>query len=105
MQLKPGTLLERGKYRILETLGRGGFGITYLAEQVMTRRKVCIKEYFPKDYYNRDADTNRVYIGSQVSPEAMHKYKEKFIKEASVLAHLKHPHIVSVYDALQISHA
>ena len=101
MQLKRDTLLERGKYRILETLGRGGFGITYLAEQVMTRRKVCIKEYFPKDYYNRDADTNRVYIGSQVSPEAMHKYKEKFIKEASVLAHLKHPHIVSVYDVFE----
>ena len=101
MQLKRDTLLERGKYRILETLGRGGFGITYLAEQALAGRKVCIKEYFPKDYYNRDADTNRIYIGSKADVDTLNRYKEKFIKEASVLARLKHPHIVSVYDVFE----
>ena len=101
MQLKRDTLLERGKYRILATLGQGGFGITYLAEQALAGRKVCIKEYFPKDYYNRDADTNRVYIGSKADVDTLNRYKEKFIKEASVLARLKHPHIVSVYDVLE----
>ena len=101
MQLKRDTLLERGKYRILATLGQGGFGITYLAEQALAGRKVCIKEYFPKDYYNRDADTNRVYIGSKADVGTLNRYKEKFIKEASVLARLKHPHIVSVYDVFE----
>ena len=101
MQLKRDTLLERGKYRILATLGQGGFGITYLAEQALAGRKVCIKEYFPKDYYNRDADTNRVYIGSKADVDTLNRYKEKFIKEASVLARLKHPHIVSVYDVFE----
>ena len=73
MQLKRDTLLERGKYRILATLGQGGFGITYLAEQALAGRKVCIKEYFPKDYYNRDADTNRVYIGSKADVDTLNR--------------------------------
>ena len=45
MQLQSGTHLKRGDYRIISTLGRGGFGITYLAEQVNLHRKVCIKEF------------------------------------------------------------
>ena len=46
MQLKPGTELQNGKYRIIKTLGQGGFGITYEAEQVLLRRKIALKEFF-----------------------------------------------------------
>lgn len=31
MELKPGNTLIGGKYKIVKTLGRGSFGITYLA--------------------------------------------------------------------------
>lgn len=44
MQLKPGTQLQNGKYRILRTLGQGGFGITYDAEQILLGKEVAIKE-------------------------------------------------------------
>ena len=56
MELKPGTFLQGNKYRIEKSLGYGGFAITYLAEQVLASRMVCIKEFFPKTYYNRNDD-------------------------------------------------
>ena len=53
MQLKPDTFLQGGKYRIIRTLGQGGFGITYEAEQVLLQRHVAIKEFFMKDCCER----------------------------------------------------
>ena len=100
-ELTSGTLLQNGRYRIVESIGQGGFGITYLAEQVMAGRRVCIKEYFPSEYYNRDANTNRITIASQSNAETMGKYKDKFLKEARVLASISHPHIIPVYDVFE----
>ena len=54
-ELKTGTLLQGDKYRIEKVLGQGGFGITYLAEQTNLGRKVCIKEFFMKEYGERTA--------------------------------------------------
>ena len=55
MELSSGTLLQGGKYKIETVLGQGGFGITYLAEQTNLGRKVCIKEFFMKEYGERTA--------------------------------------------------
>ena len=52
-----GTLLQGGKYKIEKSLGQGGFGITYLAEQTNLGRKVCIKEFFMKEYGERTTAT------------------------------------------------
>lgn len=46
MELKKGTILQNGKYKICQTLGRGGFAYTYLAEHCMVHEKVAIKELF-----------------------------------------------------------
>ena len=101
MQLSSGTLLERGKYRIISTLGRGGFGITYLAEHALTRRKVCIKEFFPKDYYKRDVDSCAISLSSDGFAESMNRYKAKFIKEAQTIATFNHPNIIPIHDAFE----
>ena len=55
--------LKGGEYKILSVLGQGGFGITYLAEQVMLERKVALKEFFMKEYCGRD-ETNHMTIGT-----------------------------------------
>ena len=49
--LQNGTELA-GEYRIERVLGAGGFGITYLADELALNRPVTIKEYFPSDFFN-----------------------------------------------------
>ena len=101
MNLKQGTILQGGKYCIERELGQGGFGITYLTTQVGLNRKVAIKEFFMREYCNRDADTSHVSVGSEGSKELVAKFRNKFIKEAQNIAGLKHPHIISIYDVFE----
>ena len=101
MELKPQTVLQGGRYVIHGVLGRGGFGVTYLAEQVMAKRKVCIKEFFPKDYYTRGDDTRSLTLASQGFAESMNRFKEKFVKEAQTIAALDHANIIPIYDVFE----
>ena len=98
MQLQAGTYLQGDKYRIIRCLGNGGFGITYLAEHELAGRNVCIKEFFPKEYYDRDEDSRSVRLGTRGSAEIMDVYKQKFMKEAKTIARLDHPNIIRIHD-------
>lgn len=73
--LQEGTLLKSGDYRIECVLGQGGFGITYLATQVGLDRQVAIKEFFMKEYCNRNATTSHVSVPSDGSKELVSKFK------------------------------
>lgn len=99
--LQPNTTLQSGKYRIERVLGQGGFGITYLAEQVSLGRKVAIKEFFMKDLCGRGNDTRTVETPSTGSSKQVELYRRKFIKEARNLARLNHPNIISVLDVFE----
>ncbi len=101
MHLQSGTLLKRGEYRIINSIGRGGFGITYLAEQVNLHRKVCVKEFFPEDYYKRDEDSVSISLLSESFKENMSRFKTKFIKEAQTIATLNHANIIPIYDVFE----
>ena len=99
--LQEGTLLKSGDYRIERVLGQGGFGITYLATQVGLDRQVAIKEFFMKEYCERDSDTSQVSMGSSGSKELVSKFKVKFIKEAKTIAGLNHPNIIRIHDIFE----
>ena len=101
MNLRQGTLLKHGEYRIERELGHGGFGVTYLAVQVGLNRRVAIKEFFMSEYCNRDAETSHVTVPSEGSKELVTKFRNKFIKEAQNIAGLKHPHIISIHDVFE----
>ena len=79
MQLLPETSLQGGKYKIEKVLGQGGFGITYLGLQTGLNRSVAIKEFFMKEYCEREETTSKVLLGSQGSrysgpfPNKIHK--------------------------------
>lgn len=98
MQLKSGTHLQNGKYKIERVLGQGGFGITYLATQELLDRKVCIKEFFFKEYCERDETTSHVSLGTQSNHEIVERFLNKFLKEARTISQLDHPNIIHIHD-------
>ena len=101
MNLPANTSLQSGKYRIIRTLGQGGFGITYEAEQVLLHRKVALKEFFMKDCCERDTSTSQVSVGTGAQRDLVNKFRGKFIREAQMIAELDHPHIVRVLDVFE----
>ena len=101
MQLKEGTLLQNGEYKIIKVLGQGGFGITYLAEQTDLHRKVAIKEFFMKEYCNRESDASHVSVPSVGSKELVEKFRDKFVKEAQIIAGFNHNNIIKIYDVFE----
>ena len=101
MQLIEGTLLQEGKYRIEGILGQGGFGITYLGWQTRLNRRIAIKEFFMKEYCNRNADTSHITIGTEGSRELVARFQQKFIKEAQSIAGLNHPNIIRIHDVFE----
>ena len=101
LHLPDGTFLQKGKYKITRFIGSGGFGCTYEAYHVMLEKKVAIKEFFVKDFCNRDETTSQISIGTQNKIELVKKLKKKFINEARALSVLHHPNIVSVTDVFE----
>ncbi|MCH5225425.1 MAG: hypothetical protein J1D77_05465 [Muribaculaceae bacterium] len=95
--LQNGSTLQDGKYKIVSFLGQGGFGITYLAENIMLDKKVAIKEFFPKDFCDRD-DTSHLSVGTESNRETVEKLKERFLKEARNIAKIDFPGIVKIFD-------
>ena len=99
--LQPDSTLQSGKYRIIKKLGQGGFGITYLAENTLLEGKVAIKEFFFKEYCERDDATCHVTIPTTGNREIVERFKQKFIKEAKTIFRLNHPNIVRIHDVFE----
>ena len=101
MNLLDNTLLQGGKYRIIRFISSGGFGCTYEAELVMLHKRVAIKEFFVKDFCNRDENNSHVTIATQSKLKLVERLKNKFIEEASALFSMQHPNIVRVTDVFE----
>jgi len=80
--LRPGTLFAQ-RYRILDQVGDGGFGVIYKAEDLdQHRRFVAIKQ---------------INL-SQLSPQQMIEATDSFNREVGCLSQLKHDHIPRIHD-------
>jgi formylglycine-generating enzyme required for sulfatase activity len=99
--LQPNTLLQGRRYKIIKTLGQGGFGITYLALQSGLERQVAVKEFFMENCCERDESTSHVTLDTAGMREQASRFREKFLKEARNIARLNHPHIVRVIDVFE----
>ena len=73
-----GTLLE-GRYRLLRSLGSGGMGTVWAAEDERLGRTVAIKQLHTP---SEDGESG-------------------FLREAQLGAALRHPNLVAVFDVVQ----
>ena len=84
------------RYRIMDTLNRGGFGIIYEAQVLDTGLQVAIKELFPREFVSRGADGTVKCPGNTDQFQSM---QTSFLKEARVLKQLSHiKSVVHIYD-------
>lgn len=98
LALPIGSILN-GRYLIGKVLGLGGFGITYLAFDLVLEQKVAIKEYMPTGVATREADRYTISAVSVKEQSNFQNGESRFLEEARILARLKDtPHIVPVYD-------
>ena len=81
-------------YRLLRVLGVGGFGVTYLAQDVKLGSKVAIKEYLPNEFAVRDGNT--VHPKSDEDQEDFGWGLKRFLDEARTLAKFHHRNLVRV---------
>lgn len=79
----PTQILLKGRYRVLQALGRGGMGAVYLAQDVeLGNRLVAVKEMSQ----------------SNMSAQDVQFAVETFKREAYLLAGLQHPNLPSIHD-------
>ncbi len=76
-----------GKYTILEEIGSGGMSVVYKAIDYILNREVAIKE---------------LTISQKPFPEdVIDDVTKRFIKEAQVIAMLRHDNIIKVFDVVE----
>ncbi len=95
--IPPFTILK-GRYLIGRVLGRGGFGITYIARDMSVGRNVAIKEYMPENYAQRN-NTLRVSPSTDDHKNAFEHCKKNFKAEGHILYALReNSFVVDIYD-------
>ena len=77
--LRRGTQL--GRYQLLESIGAGGMGVVYAAQDPVLDRKVAVK-----------------VVRDDGNGAALEEVRSRLEREGRSIAQLSHPHIVTVFD-------
>ena len=86
-----------GRYRIGRTLGIGGFGVTYVAQDMFNGSRCAIKEFMPLDIAVRDGI--EVVESTADNAGIFEHCRKNFINEARILASVSsNPCIVGIHD-------
>lgn len=74
----PGDIVA-GKYHVVEELGRGAYGVVFLAQQPELHRTVALKTLLPQAFLQADI-------------------VQRFQREAQLISRLDHPNVIKLYD-------
>ncbi|HEX2576992.1 MAG TPA: protein kinase, partial [Aquihabitans sp.] len=96
-ELAEGARLSDGRYQILRVIGRGGFGITYEVGDRRLQRRVAMKELFPESAVRHGS----LVLTPPQGRAAFRTARDRFLREARVLARFTHPGIVRVYEVFE----
>lgn len=77
------------KYLLGKSLGQGGFGITYLAKNMLNGSRCCIKEYFPSNLIQGRMPDGTVALTGEENRCEFEDGKQRFIEEARTLQELR----------------
>lgn len=98
--LAAGTIVSgpRHSFVLEKVLGKGGFGITYRGQEIASKRKVAIKEYFPNRCQPCRMPDGTILPLSQYQ-EVYQSGKKSFLNEAAMLRALDDiPSVVRILD-------
>lgn len=96
-ELPGGARLGDGRYQVLRVIGRGGFGITYDVGDRRLQRRVAMKELFPESAVRHGS----VVLTPPHGRADFRAARDRFLREARVLARFTHPGIVRVYEVFE----
>ena len=85
--VESGTTPLGNRYRILRDLGQGGFGHTYVAEDLHRFNELCVLKKF---------------VPQLSDPTLLKKAEELFEREANILYQLEHPQIPKFREILRV---
>ncbi len=85
-----------GEFEITDIIGKGGFGIVYLAWDHSLDRVVALKEYMPSAFASRQ---NKTYVHplSERHRDTFQIGLNSFVNEAKLLAQFHNPSLVEVH--------
>jgi serine/threonine protein kinase len=111
LTLAEGVRIEN--FEIRRKLGRGGFGVTYLATEYaraqteasasnqVFSREVALKEFFPQGISWRAEDSRVVPATAEGAEVAFFHAMKAFLREAQAISRLDHHHIVRILSVFE----